>query len=154
LRVPLRAFGQVVRGAGGEQNVTGVTAIHHALRNINAHASEIRLVVTSCTKSTGPLLIPMRIGRCVVPFKARPITIAQRTGASGVVKNANTIPSPVGIGTSLPAASAVRNATVSRAIRFNSCCSSRCWLVSSFEWPTISMKRTWAISRLIAADAP
>src|SRR5207302_2968253 len=74
------------------------------------------------------------------------ISKAHCTGACGLVKNTSTIPSPVGNRSSLPATSARQNDGVFRTISFNWPRNVDCSLVASFEYPTISMHKTCAIS--------
>ena len=44
-RLPNPILGEIVRDAFRDQNMTGIAAIHHALRNIDSDTGDVRLVV-------------------------------------------------------------------------------------------------------------
>ena len=45
MRTPLRVLFQIIGHMLGEQNVSGVAAIHHALRDVDARAGDVGLFV-------------------------------------------------------------------------------------------------------------
>jgi hypothetical protein len=107
VRLPLDVLGQIVRYAAGKEDMPGVGAIHYPLRQVNAGSGYVL-----------PLLIPIRKESLGCSQSRRLISGAQCTGASTLAKKINAIPSPVGIRTSLPAASAARNCWVLRTTSF------------------------------------
>ena len=134
VRLPLPILLQIFRDMPGEKNVARIAAIHDPLCDVDAGARDVRLFVQ----------IRDFVDRTAVNSHADPkfgmllelltdFHSAQRTGASGLVRNTRAPPSPVGKRSSLPSASAVRNCSVPRTISLNVCICSLCWFMSNFE---------------------
>ena len=45
LRFPLGVLGEIIGGARGEEDMSGVAAVHHPLRNVYSGTGQVRLVV-------------------------------------------------------------------------------------------------------------
>lgn len=88
---------------------------------------------TSNNPLTGPLWIPIRSWSSGEFLKARLISSAHCTGASGLLKKTRAIPSPDGSLTSFPSASAARNSFVFRTTSLSCRCNSRCSSLNNFE---------------------
>ena len=92
----------------------GVPAIHHSLGHVDARSGHIALIVYIGNFIHRSAVDSHAQRKLRMLSRLRLISRAQRTGASGVVKKASAIPSPVAKRTSLPAASAARNCGVFR----------------------------------------
>ena len=82
------------------------------------------------------------------------ISSAHNTAASGVVRKTSAPPSPVGNRNSFPSASAARNCIVPRTIFRSVSICSLCWSISSLEYSTMSMNRTFPISNFTSEEDP
>ena len=115
MRAPLAILFQIVSHMLAQKNVPRVPAIHHSLRQIDSRARHIGAIVhidnirplVRCGFPCAPAAPGGSAALCSISAMHR--KLARR----GVVAKTNAIPSPVGIGASLPAASAARNESVS-----------------------------------------
>ena len=102
VRVPARErreiFGHVFR----QKNVTGIAAIHHPLRHVNARPGNVGTIAHIDHFIDRPAVNPHPQPDVGMVFNAAAISIAHSIGACGSSKNTRLIPSPVGMRTSYP----------------------------------------------------
>jgi hypothetical protein len=67
-----------------KQNVPGIAAIHYALRDVDAGASDIRALV-DVDHAAYRTAVPMRSRSSGCAFRARLISNAHSTGSSGLL---------------------------------------------------------------------
>ena len=86
----------------GQENMSGIAAIHDALRQIDSRTGYVRCLVyiRDSVDRTAVFSIRSRIFGC--SCKALLISRAHRAGSSGLWKKASAIPSPVGTRISCP----------------------------------------------------
>ncbi|MDQ6912146.1 MAG: hypothetical protein M3128_04660, partial [Verrucomicrobiota bacterium] len=58
LRLPLPILRQVIRGARGKQDMTGIAAIHHPLRHVHPRARQVQLVINIFDQVDRPAMNP------------------------------------------------------------------------------------------------
>ena len=112
VRLPSTLLRQIVGDTFTHENVAGVAAIHHSLRDVDAYACDVFAPVCILRMIQGPLCIPILTGRLGSARKARLISKAHSTGSSTEPVKTSAMPSPVGKTVSSPAASAPRATSV------------------------------------------
>ena len=118
---PLAILLQIVSNTFREQNVPGIAAVHHPLRNVDSRACDVRSLAYvhkaaygSAVDSHAHLQIRMTL---------EGLGDLQRTDHRRIrrCRKTSAMPSPVGSVVSLPAASAVRNESVARTRLLSVC---------------------------------
>ena len=114
----------------GQKNVTGVATIHHSLGHVDSSARYVGATIHVSHTADRPAMNSHAHPQFRVAPQRLLISIAQDTGASGVVAKTSAIPSPVGSAALCPLGSAERRFALTISL---SSSSNRAAPITSFE---------------------